>query len=367
MADKNTDPSAFGVTTELYDAWRVPRFGDRNPTQMSNSVWDWLIRTKQSAYAASEMFNRSSVVSDGPSWCFDRYGQSCTELPDGRKIYIAGEHEDHYDPDFHIYNDVVVEGKDGSITIYGYPKNIFPPTDFHSATLVRSEIILIGNLGYPDARDSSSTQVLSLDTTSFVVRQLSTSGEVPGWIHEHQAALSDDQESILVTGGKADRGPDRSLMENINDWRLNISTGVWKCEARRYWPRWEIFRPDKSGNYIWHIRQALWSLGVGWEADYAKDMEALEKALGEIPDVRLVEELYRPDVQHLALPEREEEYGVYRIRVDGTTVRYVEEHHCIQITIEGELPEVTVRGLVEDVRKKISALENRKYDVAKIA
>jgi hypothetical protein len=38
-----------------------------------------------------------------------RFGNAC----------IGGEHEDYYDPDVHIYNDVVVLGPGGEIEIYG--------------------------------------------------------------------------------------------------------------------------------------------------------------------------------------------------------------------------------------------------------
>jgi hypothetical protein len=40
---------------------------------------------------------------------------SLTLLPDGRAIQIGGEHEDYYDPDFCIYNDVFVHEPDRSI------------------------------------------------------------------------------------------------------------------------------------------------------------------------------------------------------------------------------------------------------------
>ena len=45
----------------------------------------------------------------GPYWSWDRFGRTSTTLPDGRIVHIAGEHEDYYDNDFCIYNDVVVE------------------------------------------------------------------------------------------------------------------------------------------------------------------------------------------------------------------------------------------------------------------
>jgi hypothetical protein len=52
---------------------------------------------------------------------------------DRRTVQIAGKHEDHYDPDFRIYNDVFVHTRDG-ITVHGYPQSDLPPTDFRTAT-----------------------------------------------------------------------------------------------------------------------------------------------------------------------------------------------------------------------------------------
>ncbi|MES9901521.1 MAG: hypothetical protein ABW168_02420, partial [Sedimenticola sp.] len=332
--------------------------GVSNPDPMGNPVWDWLVRTKQSAYAANELLKGPSSTQAGPSWCFDRFGQSETMLPDGRRIFVAGEHEDHYDPDFYIYNDVVVEHPGGAISIYGYPLDCFPPTDFHTATLVDSKIIVIGNLGYPESRKKKTSDVYILDVESLVFRHVQTSGEQPGWIHEHKASLSEHGTKVLITGGKLDLGEGRYLIENIDDWQLDLRTWNWKCVKRRNWQRWEIARADKSGNRIWEIRQALWNSNVGWESDYEASIVKLRDDLGAEPDVKSVEALYSPEVSHDPLPEIEEEYGSYRIKVDGVTVRYVEETFTIQVTVEGDLPELTIRHLVEDVRKKLAKLEN---------
>ena len=77
-----------------------------------------------------------SAFDSGPGWCFERFGQSSNELPDGWVVLIAGEHEDYYDPDFFIYNDVVVKHLDGRIDIYGYPRELFPPTDLDRKSVV---------------------------------------------------------------------------------------------------------------------------------------------------------------------------------------------------------------------------------------
>ncbi len=90
-------------------------------------------------------------------------------------MLIAGEHEDCYDPDFQIYNDVVVLHPDGRMDILGYPREIFPPTDFHSATLVGEQIFIIGGLSYPEERQAAKTRVycLKLQTSfHFALRHL---------------------------------------------------------------------------------------------------------------------------------------------------------------------------------------------------
>ncbi len=58
----------------------------------------------------------------GKTWrWFERFGQSKTITLDGRTIHIGGEHEDHYDPDFFIYNGV---NPGGFIMIHGQKKSI---------------------------------------------------------------------------------------------------------------------------------------------------------------------------------------------------------------------------------------------------
>jgi hypothetical protein len=108
-------------------------------------------------------------------------------MPDGRIICIAGEHEDSYDPDFCIYNDVFVHESDGSVAIYGYPESVFPPTDFHTATLIGDSIYVIGCLGYLGTRRPVETPVYRLNVHTLRMDRLDARGESPGWIYEHRA------------------------------------------------------------------------------------------------------------------------------------------------------------------------------------
>jgi hypothetical protein len=94
-----------GITPEMLRKWRTPIRGALNPQLMTNPVWKWLIESRLHAHQANALFSGDSMTSEAPVWCFDRFGQSCTPLPDGRTVWIAGEHEDYYHPDFFIYND----------------------------------------------------------------------------------------------------------------------------------------------------------------------------------------------------------------------------------------------------------------------
>jgi hypothetical protein len=40
----------------------------------------------------------------------------------------------------------------GRVDICGYPQDVFPPTDFHTATLLEDAILLIGAAGYTAKR-----------------------------------------------------------------------------------------------------------------------------------------------------------------------------------------------------------------------
>ncbi len=87
----------------------------------------------------------------------------------------------------------------GGVQIFAYPEEVFPPTDFHTATLLEGRIILIGSLGYQQNRRIGETQVLQLDLSDFAISPIATSGKPPGWISRHRAKLDGDR--IVVSGG----------------------------------------------------------------------------------------------------------------------------------------------------------------------
>ena len=211
------------ITPDAFNRHGTIRAGKTNPEAYLPDFWREQIRTFRSGYAAeAEIIGKRDYSAPGvPVWSFDRFGQSATWLPDGRLVMIAGEHEDSYDPDFCIYADVTVLDGKGGVEHYIYPGDVFPPTDFHSATLLDDQILLIGTLGYSDKRIEGVTQVLRLSLADFSIAPVETTGDNPGWIHRHDALL--DRGRIVITGGKTEPG----YRDNIETFTLDLTSMVW--------------------------------------------------------------------------------------------------------------------------------------------
>jgi len=355
-------PPGPEVSPELFRQWRSPRFGRANPERMDNPVWEWLIRRRANAFQANAHFNGPSPFEAGPCWCFDRLGQSRTHLPDGREILIGGEHEDSYDPDFRIYNDVVALLPDGGVEIYGYPRTVFPPTDFHSASLIDGQIVIIGCLGYPEDRRPDECPVFSLDPQTFQIRPVKTAGIAPGWLHRHEAQWSADRNAILIQRGKLLR-EDGTIVENIDDWQLRVEDWRWEQLTDRRWRRWEFAREDEELNHLWDIEQ-LWMERQFPSLDGLSKIREelgeppLEEELGGPIDFDALIDLFRPPVEHESIPDDLEEYGVKRICVHGVVVRYVRDSYDVQMTVEGELDDAITDRLIRDLREKLARLEH---------
>jgi hypothetical protein len=255
------------------------RYGTANPEQVENALWQQSIDEEWTGYGMRQHLgvdlDRNTVrlnfshstyrdAVPGPFWTWQRFGRTSTALPDGRFIHIAGEHEDSYDPDFCIYNDVVVQYAGGRREFFLYPKDVFPPTDFHTATLVGSKIVLIGSLSYGDLRRPGEIQVLTLDIQSLRIERVATTGEGPGWLSRHVAEKIRETR-ILVAGGEVltadDCAPNTGVyeldlatmtwrrMEHGDEAVFPISTAQYRADKN---PRYGTANPERSANPFWH-------------------------------------------------------------------------------------------------------------------
>ncbi|WP_162671432.1 hypothetical protein [Gemmata massiliana] len=314
-----------------------------NPERMHLAFWEWMIRgdddpltaeggalaqlgltmragvlkSGYGPYRARDLFQVPLNRDDGPIWTFDRMGQTRTELPDGRVICVGGEHEDSYDPDFCIYNDVVVFGPADQIEIYGYPKPVFPPTDFHTASLIGDRVIIIGCLGYPDDRRPGRTPVYALDLSDYRVSEVSVTGAAPGWVFKHEAEATPDG-IITIRGGTIieEREGKRVYRRNVEEFALNTRSGVWQRLTNRNWSQFSVRQEDRG-------------------------LFVLERSPKR-------EQLFPHAVEYTTEPC--EDWSGIRFVVQGVPVSVTVGVSEIDIIVEGELPGEMAGQIAEEVR-----------------
>ena len=359
------------VTSELFRHWQKARRGTLPAENMTNPVWQWLFRGRLNPYVANELFKdpASNLLAtidfpNDPRWAGCRLGQSRTQLSDGRVFWIAGEHEDFYDPDFFIYNDVIVEQPTGELRIAGYPTSVFRPTDFHSATATPDDaaILIIGSIGYPDDRREAVTPIYSLATDSLAITEVESFGNQPGWIHDHTATLSSDGMSILIRGGDVLTAD--GFVENIDEWLLSLGDFRWQRLTMRKWPRFRLTRADDERLHLFEYGQIQFhrqypEIGPSGESELAAE-------LGAEPNMAAFESLYTPGIRHEIVqrdPEDENDWRSNRIIVDGVTVRFTEDMDHLTVTVEGDLPKSAVQAMAVELQQKLTLIENADCEV----
>lgn len=342
------------ISRELFEQQRRPRFGNANPERMRLAFWEWMIRGEENPstdeeksgladlglmmrdgklksgcgpYRARDFFKVPLNREDGPIWTFERYGATRNELPDGRVVCIGGEHEDSYDPDFCIYNDDVVFAPEDRIEIYGYPKEVFPPTDFHTATLVADRIIIVGNLGYVNERRPGHTPVYVLDLSGYQISEIKTSGEMPGWISEHEASLQADG-LITIRGGKLIEQKDTTqrYKRNVEDYALDLKSDAWKRLTNRNWHQFSVEQEDGGLFVLDH-------------------------------DVR-VQDLIPDGLERVSVTEGGHREARFLVR--GVPIRVIAGVKWIEIVVEGDLPGKIYLEMPEVFRSRVETLCKKK-------
>ncbi|MCP5537590.1 MAG: hypothetical protein H7A51_15325 [Akkermansiaceae bacterium] len=376
--------------------FRSPRRGKANPEVMTNPFWVWCVNSSDSAFVINEAFDGDSSFDVGPCWSFDRFGQTETLLPDGRVVYIAGEHEDSYDPDFYIYHDVIVVTPDDEVEIYGYPEDVFPATDFHSATVVGDEIILIGSLGYPDKRDPLQTQVMRLNTNDWSITRQETTNS-PGWISRHTAFYCEESNVIRMTDPQQ-WTEENDLVDVFATWELDLTNWQWRCVEKKDWSQYRLFRKDGEMNNLFDLRThvEMTSMGLDLYGDPEmlrgdlddetfkllqeghNDMAKENEELINKTDLDLLPTLYSPSIPHSVAPEIDpifsnfddefdDDYNQHTIEVDGIDVRFIEDSYDVTMRVEGSLTDDSVNTILDDVCRQLSKLESAEYTYKKIS
>lgn len=366
-------PTLTNAVIENFAKFQSPQTHlNKNPTNLTNPYWQWVIQHRLSHQAILAVipntdpnlaekrnFGETFPIAElPPVWCYDRIGQSYTLLPDGREILIGGEFDDFYDPNFCIYNDVVVRYPNGNVEIFGYPTHVFPPTDFHTATLLGDKIYIIGSMGYFNQRHYAETPIFQLDIHTLQIERVETRNHI-GWINDHQAIAKDGQ--ILVSGGRIFDNDDSPMRENFNTWAFNPKTLIWKNVTNRQWQGFWITRKDFLDLSVAQYDWLIYCLEHSDKFNSQEKVHEFEENTGLKPDIALYSQLFRPPIPHEV--EEQTVRNTFVIYIDDIKIRYVIDSNYIQVYIEGKLPPHKVELLQENLRHKLSKLENMACEV----
>lgn len=327
-----------------FELYQSPPMVEYRPTNITNPYYEWIVRHNLSPFDLAQIFNLKCV----PLWGMGRLGQSETPLPDGRVILIGGEYEDHYDPQFYIYHDVIIKHPDGKIDIFVYPKAMFNPTDFHSATLIGEEIYVIGGVGYVNDRNYKSTPIYKLNIHSLDIKKIESRNHI-GLIGSHTAILKDNQ--IIIKGGQI-LSDDNTLMDNIDDWAFNPNTLTFKNLTNHVWQGFMVQRKDFHWLSLFDYHCLL------FDRDYNPDefedkFNQLTNKLGIEPNLTTYQQIFIPPIYH-----HQDQDDKSAIWIDGIKIRYVDNLDDIGVYIEGQLSDDKVQLLADNLCYKLSKLEN---------
>ncbi len=357
------------ITRGIFERQCKRRFGTANPERMLEEYYQYVVRSglDPPPDVREELgLRRNLPCSDeticggiGPDWFFDRFGISRTLMPDGRILCIGGEYEDFYDPDFCIYNDLIVLRPalgqvqvtldSGQVEIYGYPESVFPPTDFHSATLVDDKLYLIGRLGYSDARRENETPVYVLDHSNYEIEPVLTTGPCPGWIYDHHAAYDAGRHAITVRGGKLHQANATQQTLNFAAHQLHLADMRWERLALRETHR--RFVIEKKIRWRGVARQLL---GSNYDLFWPP------------------EEACRPtNVPHAPLLENcltAEGLGtqVHQIDVQGVRVHFDPSFNELRVRFEGELSAEIINQVLSDVAGNLRSTSGCKWTIREV-
>ena len=328
-------------------------------------IFQWIIENKIQPYQLKQLLEKQNIEIKSPLWTFSgRMGQLLTELPDGMKVYIAGEYEDFYDPDFKIYNDIVIEKPNGEIELWNYPKAQFPPTDFYAAHYDEQthSIFLIGNLGYPETRKEGITQVLKVKLKSMDIERLECFGQVPSWLNHHEMSVINDDELIFYNGYVI---KEKKYLRNLYTWKLNLRTLEWTFPEQILFDHWTLKSKNYYGFPLFECSQLLWDEKHWKDEKFEQTKVEIIERYGMLPDYKTYSQLFYP-FEDTQISHDECEYRKHICSSQGYTFYCFEDDDLIEVIFPNTIPVYFQQIVINDLKSKLKQISGHDVVAEKV-
>ncbi|MFC4996057.1 hypothetical protein [Rubritalea tangerina] len=317
--------------TKKHSSNGVMLAGVQAAQDMTNPFWSTVCRRslmpiKPMPPSMSEFFRLQAMLS------YERFGMSETKLEDGRTILIAGEHEDYYDPDFFIYNDVIVKDANERFKSSAIPKTSFQPLTF---TVPLSSATVSTSLApwlHRQAQEKD-TPVYYLDLKDYTIHQVNSGQALAGSSSMKRSTNSRPTPSPSIVGKRwIDSG---DIIDNFSKWQLKLDTKQWTLVEERPWSQFRFSRKDGESNLLFDVRLDMPPIDASTfeDPDTPMDQETKEKKQKDI-----LKKVYERKSKHSSRPikkpwtnsidlasphtlhpqtEEEDEHSRFRLTVNG--------------------------------------------------
>jgi hypothetical protein len=221
------------ITQEEFVKGRKIVFGSTNPEEVMTPYLRFAIRSRYQGYSLCSHCGSDEWGYLAPIWSAYRFGQSLTQLPDGRWVEIGGLHNDSQDTA--IFNDVIVT-MEGEPRLFRYPAADFRPVYRHAAVLVENSIFIIGGKPWVPPPFDHETEVYKLDLRSMSIDKVDVVGPSPGYIFDHSAWLVEGNK-IQIFGGERRfiSSEEKEPPEGRSnfEWQIDLERMAWDQNAAR--------------------------------------------------------------------------------------------------------------------------------------
>lgn len=221
------------ITAEEFAHGRKIAFGSTNPEEIMTPYLRFAIRSRYQGYSLCSHCGSDEWGYLAPIWSAYRFGQSLTQLPDGRWVEIGGLHNDAHDTA--IFNDVILTTK-GEPRLFRYPEADFPPIYCHAAVFIEDSIFIIGGKPWTPPPADHETEVYRLNLKSMAINKVNVSGPSPGYIFDHSAWLVQGNKIQIFGGERRFISSEEQIPPEGRsnfEWQIDLERMAWDQNAAR--------------------------------------------------------------------------------------------------------------------------------------
>ncbi len=335
------------------------------PSLNHEAIFQWRMKEDFSPYHIRQHLEKLGYTIEQPIWTFlSRMGQSKTLLPDETKVFIGGEYEDFYDPDFRVYNDIVIQKPDGEIQLWNYSLEQFPATDFHVAHYDKNShsIFLIGNLGYPETRKEGITQVLKVNLKTMNIEQLACFGKMPSWLNHHEMKVINDDELEFKNGYLI---KEKKYLRNLYTWRLSLRTLEWTFPEQTLFDHWTLKSVHLYGFPFHECHSLLWDEEYCENEKFEQTKLEITEHYGKLPNYQIYPQLFIP-FENAQISHDDGEYRKHICSSHGFNFTFFEDDDLVEVIFPDVIPEDFQQKVIDDLKMKLEKISGHHVITEKV-